>query len=145
MGGLIDFLYVRSLFFSIKHSKKEKSDIKILGLVPYYRSCIFAGAKNVAVGDITERLNLRDKLKCKSFRWYLSNVYPDSTMPLDYYFLGDVSTFYWTVSTYSKKFEKHGTLTSFLYFALFEQFVFARQIQKARYRVYLSVFYIICF
>lgn len=44
----------------------------------------------VPVGNITERRNLRDKLKCKSFRWYLENVYPESQMPLDYYYLGDV-------------------------------------------------------
>ncbi|KAL0275331.1 UNVERIFIED_CONTAM: hypothetical protein PYX00_003213 [Menopon gallinae] len=48
------------------------------------------GAKNVQVGDISERLELREKLKCKSFRWYLTNIYPESTMPLDYYFLGDI-------------------------------------------------------
>ncbi|KAK6617043.1 Polypeptide N-acetylgalactosaminyltransferase 5 [Polyplax serrata] len=48
------------------------------------------GAKKVEVGDISKRLELREKLKCKSFRWYLSNIYPESTMPLDYYFLGEI-------------------------------------------------------
>lgn len=52
---------------------------------------IITGASNVEVGDVSDRLALRDKLKCKSFRWYLENIYPESQMPLDYYYLGEVS------------------------------------------------------
>ncbi|XP_065340037.1 polypeptide N-acetylgalactosaminyltransferase 5 isoform X1 [Cloeon dipterum] len=48
------------------------------------------GARNVKVGNVTERRELRKKLGCKSFRWYLENVYPESQMPLDYYFLGEI-------------------------------------------------------
>jgi hypothetical protein len=50
----------------------------------------FAGARSVDVGDVSERRNLRKTLHCKSFRWYLENVYPESQMPLDYYYLGEV-------------------------------------------------------
>ena len=50
----------------------------------------FTGARSVSVGDVSERVALRERLKCKSFRWYLENIYPESPMPLDYYYLGDV-------------------------------------------------------
>ncbi|RLU27396.1 hypothetical protein DMN91_001200 [Ooceraea biroi] len=56
----------------------------------YFYYNINPGARNVDVGDVSERIKLREKLKCKSFRWYLEKIYPESPMPLDYYYLGDV-------------------------------------------------------
>ena len=38
-------------------------------------------AKNVAFGSIQERLQLKNDLQCKSFQWYLENVYPDLKIP----------------------------------------------------------------
>ena len=51
---------------------------------------LFAGARNVDIGDLSPRRELRERLQCKSFRWYLETIYPESQMPLDYYYLGEV-------------------------------------------------------
>lgn len=42
-------------------------------------------------GDVTEQKELRNKLQCKSFKWFLSNVYPELEVPDNVISFGSVS------------------------------------------------------
>ena len=48
------------------------------------------GVRSTSYGDVKERQSMRKRLHCKSFRWYLENVYPESQLPLDYFALGEI-------------------------------------------------------
>lgn len=53
-----------------------------------YKKIFYRRNQNAAVmartnnyGDISDRLNLREKLQCKNFTWYLNTIYPEAFIP----------------------------------------------------------------
>lgn len=57
-GKSRNFIKIKSLYFDLKN----------------------VGTKDTYPGDLTDRLNLKKKLKCNTFEWYLKNIYPESNM-----------------------------------------------------------------
>ncbi|CAD5214294.1 unnamed protein product [Bursaphelenchus okinawaensis] len=58
-----------------------------------YKRFFFAmvpGARKVETGDMNERHALRKNLECKSFKWYLENIYPEAPIPASYTELGQL-------------------------------------------------------
>lgn len=73
----------------VNHNNARLAEVWLDQWKDFYYA-INPGARNVEVGDTSYRKELREKLKCKDFRWYLKNVYPESHMPLDYFYLGEI-------------------------------------------------------
>lgn len=62
----------------------------------YYVNCITfiylfsEAAKSNKNVDVKSRLEIREKLNCKSFKWYLENVWPEHFLPTNDRFFGKV-------------------------------------------------------
>lgn len=52
---------------------------------------LFLQNHGIDYGDISQRVALRKSLQCKSFEWYLDNVYPEMRRYNNTLFYGEVS------------------------------------------------------
>ncbi|XP_041367912.1 inactive polypeptide N-acetylgalactosaminyltransferase-like protein 5 [Gigantopelta aegis] len=58
------------------HNYKRAVDVW-MGPYKKYVYDYFPDMKNMDAGDISERLKIKSKLKCRTFDWYLKNVWPE--------------------------------------------------------------------
>ncbi|KAG4065879.1 hypothetical protein HA402_012557 [Bradysia odoriphaga] len=63
--------------------------------MPEFRDILYAVSprnRNHSGGNITERMALKQRLKCKDFRWYLEHVYPESCLNNEFIHFGEIKS-----------------------------------------------------
>ncbi|CAD5235351.1 unnamed protein product [Bursaphelenchus xylophilus] len=73
----------------ITHNELRTALVWLDEYLPFYTNT-HPFSQKVSPGSVEKRLALREKLQCKSFRWYITNIYRTSPFPLDFHFLARI-------------------------------------------------------
>ncbi len=85
---------VRDFYYAANPCTTFSSHFETLNSMRLLFKLNIVDSQNISPGDLTDRIELKKRLKCKDFRWYLNNVYPESIFRKEFIDFVQVSTWW---------------------------------------------------